>query len=56
MGSKEARHVPDTTLTSSNKLAKAYQPRATKPSHSLVRHAEPPVIGGAAVISDDLGS
>lgn len=56
MGSKEARYFPDTTLTSSNHLARAYQPRAAKPSNSLAKHSEPPVIRGATVIVDGLAS
>lgn len=47
-GVPEATHQPDTRLTSSNKLAKAYKPRAIKANASMVRHSEPPVIGSRA--------
>lgn len=43
-GASEATHQPDTTLTSSNKLAQAYKPRTIKQNNSTTKHSEPPVI------------
>lgn len=43
-GLKAHGHQPDTTLTSSNKLAQAYKPRAIKQNSSTTKHSEPPVI------------